>query len=69
MEKIDCMLTLLLPYIPGITADLGAKLSSVAARHGKPLIAYVPHVDKYAMMIEDLSSTAPPYPPPLRGRC
>ena len=67
MEKIDCMLTLLLPYIPGITADLGAKLSSVAARHGKPLIAYVPHVDKYAMMIEGFELNGAPVSPSIEG--
>ena len=67
MEKIDCLLTLLLPYIPGITADLGAKLSSVAARHGKPLIAYVPHVDKYAMMIEGFELNGAPVSPSIEG--
>ncbi len=67
MEEIDCMLALLLPYIPGITSDLGAKLSSVAARHGKPLIAYVPHVDKYAMMIEGFELNGAPVSPSIEG--
>lgn len=52
LPGIDCVLMLLLPYTPGITSDLGARLSSVYQRAGKVLIAYVPHVDKYEMMIE-----------------
>ncbi|MBA3011747.1 MAG: CoA-binding protein [Proteobacteria bacterium] len=51
-ENIDCILTLLLPYSPGISADIGAKLSQVARNEGKPLIAYVPHEDKYKIIIE-----------------
>ncbi len=51
-ENIDCVLTLLLPYSPGISTDIGAKLSQVARNEGKPLIAYVPHEDKYKIIIE-----------------
>ena len=51
-ENIDCILTLLLPYSPGISTDIGAKLSQVARNEGKPLIAYVPHEDKYKIIIE-----------------
>ncbi|MFC1884684.1 CoA-binding protein [Thermodesulfobacteriota bacterium] len=50
--EIDCVLILLLPYLPGITSDLGARLSQVYRREGKPLVAYVPHVEKYRMLIE-----------------
>ena len=52
MPEIDCVLMLLLPYTPGITSDLGARLSSIFQKAGKALIAYVPHVEKYEMMIE-----------------
>ena len=51
-EEVDCLLLLLLPYLPGITSDLGARLSMVFRQEGKPMIAYVPHVDKYSMLIE-----------------
>ncbi len=50
--EIDCVLVLLLPYTPGITSDLGARLSQIYRQEGKPLIAYVPHVEKYRMFIE-----------------
>jgi len=51
-EEIDCILILLLPYLPGITSDLGARLSQIYRQTGKPMIAYVPHVEKYLMFIE-----------------
>ncbi|MFH1156170.1 MAG: CoA-binding protein [Pseudomonadota bacterium] len=50
--EIDCILILLLPYSPGISADIGARLSHVYQREGKPMIAYVPKEDKYAIIIE-----------------
>jgi acyl-CoA synthetase (NDP forming) len=50
--EVDCVLVLLLPYTPGITSDLGARLSQIYRQEGKPLIAYVPHVEKYLMFIE-----------------
>ena len=49
---IDCIEALLLPYSPGISADIGAQLSQVALTEGKPLIAYVPNEDKYKIIIE-----------------
>ena len=52
MPEIDCVLLLLLPYVPGITSDLGARMSQVYRQEGKPLIAYVPHVERYRMFIE-----------------
>jgi len=51
-QGIDCVLILLLPYTPGITSDLGARLSQIYRQNSKPLIAYVPHVEKYRMFIE-----------------
>lgn len=51
-EEIDCLLILLLPYVPGITSDLGARLSQISRQTGRPMIAYVPHVEKYLMFVE-----------------
>ncbi len=52
IPEIGCVILLLLPYLPGITSDLGARLSNMYERAGKPLIAYVPHVEKFRMLIE-----------------
>ena len=51
-KNIDCILALLIPYSPGVSADIGAKLSQVARNENKPMIAYVPKEDKYKIIIE-----------------
>lgn len=51
-RNIECILALLIPYSPGVSADIGAKLSQVARNEGKPMIAYVPNEDKYKIIIE-----------------
>ncbi|HUL29586.1 MAG TPA: CoA-binding protein [Thermodesulfobacteriota bacterium] len=51
-REVDCLLILLLPYVPGITSDLGARLSQISRQAGKPMIAYVPHVEKFLMFVE-----------------
>lgn len=50
--EVDCLLLLLLPYSPGISSDLGARLSYVHQQTGKPLVAYVPHIEKYRILFE-----------------
>jgi acetate---CoA ligase (ADP-forming) len=51
-DDIECIIVLLLPYLPHVTMDLGAKLSLLYQQEGKPIVAYVPHVDKYRMLVE-----------------
>jgi acyl-CoA synthetase (NDP forming) len=51
-QAVDCVLVLLLPYSPGISSDLGARLGQTYQKKGTPLVAYVPHVEKYRMLIE-----------------
>lgn len=51
-RNIECIIALLIPYSPGVSADIGAKLSQVARNEGKPMIAYVPNEDKYKIIIE-----------------
>ena len=64
---IDCVLVLLLPYTPGVTSDLGARLSQIHRRTGKPLIAYVPHVERYRMLIEGFELNQVPVSPSIEG--
>jgi acetyltransferase len=66
-EDIDCILLLLLPYLPGTTSDLGARLSQVYYREGKPIVAYVPHVEKYRMLIEGFEFNRVPVSPSIEG--
>jgi acyl-CoA synthetase (NDP forming) len=67
VEEIDCVMLLLLPYLPGITSDLGARLSQVYRRAGKPLVGYVPHVEKYRMLIEGFELNRVPVSPSIEG--
>jgi acyl-CoA synthetase (NDP forming) len=65
--EVDCVITLLLPYMPGISMDLGARLSFVAIQMGKPLIAYVPHVEKYQIMTEGFEFNGVPVAHSVEG--
>jgi acetyltransferase len=66
-DEIDCIVFLLLPYIPGITMDIGVKLSQVCKKYKKPIIVYVPHVDKYNMMIDGFELNGIPASSSIEG--
>jgi acetyltransferase len=65
--EIDCIIILLLPYSPGITSDLGARLSQIYQKEGKPMVAYVPHVEKYRMLIEGFELNRVPVSSSIEG--
>ena len=67
VPEIDCVIILLLPYSPGITSDLGAQLSYVYQQEGKPLVAYVPHQEKYRMLIEGFELNNVPVAASIEG--
>ncbi len=66
-EEVDCILLLMLPYLPGVSSDVGARLSQVCRRTGKPMIAYVPHVERYRMLIEGFELNGIPVSPSIEG--
>jgi acetyltransferase len=65
--EVDAVILLLLPYSPGISMDLGARLSYVLRRDGKPLVAYVPHQEKYRMLIEGFELNNVPVSASIEG--
>jgi acyl-CoA synthetase (NDP forming) len=67
MPGIDSLIVLLLPYLPEVTSDVGARLSEVSRTEGKPLIAYVPHVEKYLMIIEGFELNRVPVSHSIEG--
>lgn len=67
LEDIDCVIMLLLPYIPEVTSDVGARLSQVYQEEGKPIVAYVPHVEKYRMIIEGFQLNNVPVSDSIEG--
>ncbi len=67
LPTIDCILLLILPYIPGTSSDLGALLSQVYLKEKKPLVAYLPHVEKYRMLVEGFELNRLPVSPSIEG--
>lgn len=67
MPEIDCIVVLLLPYTPGVTLDLSARLSQLPRQTGKPLIAYVPHVERYRILIEGFELNGVPVAHSIEG--
>jgi acyl-CoA synthetase (NDP forming) len=65
--EVDCVIALLLPYMPGLSMDLGARLSSVARQMGKMLVAYVPHVERYQILTEGLEHNGVPVARTVEG--
>jgi acetyltransferase len=66
-QEIDCVIVLLLPYSPGISSDLGARISQIFRGTGKPVVAYVPHLEKYRMLIEGFEFNQIPVSPSIEG--
>ncbi len=66
-DGIDSVIMLLLPYIPAVTSDVGARLSQIFRRTGKPLFAYVPFVEKYRMLIEGFELNGVPVSDSIDG--
>ncbi|MDD3643857.1 MAG: CoA-binding protein [Candidatus Krumholzibacteria bacterium] len=67
VDEIDVILMLLLPYIPEVTSDVGARLSQLYRTGGKPIVAYVPHVEKYRMIIEGFQLNQVPVSNSIEG--
>jgi len=66
-DEVDCILLLVLPYSPTTTSDLGARLGRLRAREGKPMVAYVPNVEKYRMLIDGFELNQIPVSPAIEG--
>ena len=54
MEKdyIHSIVLLLLPYLPRLSSDIGARIGQLVLEYNKPIIAYIPHVDKYGIFVD-----------------
>jgi acyl-CoA synthetase (NDP forming) len=50
-DTIDAALLLLLPYAPGISLQIGARVANVAKKHTKTVVSYVPNLEKYEVII------------------
>ena len=67
IKEIEALLMLVLPYSPGLSVDLGAKVSNPMHKRVKPLVAYIPHVEKYQMFIEGFELNRVPVSNSIEG--
>ncbi len=51
-DDIEAALVLTLPYTPMMTSFVGTRLGQVVKRYDKPVVAYVPNLAKYGMVLE-----------------
>ncbi len=66
-DYVDAVILLLLPYLPAISSDIGSRIATVAMQHQKPVITYMPHVDRYVMFIEGFESNGLPVAHSVEG--
>ncbi len=66
-DYIDCIILLLLPYTPGVTSDVGARIAELTTNYKKPIIVYMPHVDKYGIFIEGFENNGIPVAHSVEG--
>jgi len=54
MPKVEIVILLILPYPPLISMALGERVRLIARMHKKPIVAYVPRLERYRMIFEAL---------------
>jgi acyl-CoA synthetase (NDP forming) len=54
IEKIECIILLLLPYPPNISFQIGRRIANIVSSKRKPVVCFVPYVPKYSIIIESL---------------
>ncbi len=54
IERIECIIVLILPYTPSISFQIGRRIANTVSIEKKPLICFIPYVQKYGMIIEAL---------------
>jgi acyl-CoA synthetase (NDP forming) len=66
-DYVDCLILLLLPYLPGLSSDVGARLAVAFREFKKPVIAYLPHVEKYGIFIDGFEANGIPVAHSVEG--
>jgi len=54
IERIECIILLLLPYPPNISFQIGRRIANIVSTKNKPVVCFVPYVPKYSLIIESL---------------
>ncbi len=59
-DYVDCIVLLLLPYVPHLSSDIGARIAQLVMEYKKPIITYMPHVDKYGIFVDGFEANGIP---------
>ena len=54
MDKLECIILLILPYPPSISFQVGRRIANVVSQERKPVICFIPYIEKYSLIIESL---------------
>jgi len=54
IERIECIILLILPYTPSISFQIGRKIANRVTTDKKPLVCFIPYIQKYGLIIESL---------------
>ena len=54
IERIECIILLILPYTPSISFQIGRKIANRVSTDKKPLVCFIPYIQKYGLIIESL---------------
>jgi acetyltransferase len=54
VERIECIILLLLPYPPNISFQIGRRIANIVTSKKKPVVCFIPYVSKYSLIIESL---------------
>ncbi|MFX1274580.1 MAG: CoA-binding protein [Promethearchaeota archaeon] len=54
IERIECIILLILPYTPSISFQIGRRIANVTSQEKKPIICFIPYIKKYGLIIEAL---------------
>lgn len=54
IERIECIILLILPYPPNISFQVGRRIANVVLTKKKPVVCFIPYIPKYSLIIESL---------------
>ena len=53
-DKIEILITIVVPYPPRISIQIGRRISLIARKYDKPLVCFVPYIEKYDLIRDSL---------------
>jgi acetyltransferase len=54
LDRIECIIVLILPYTPSVTFQIGRRIANRVMHERKPVVCFMPYIEKYGSIIEGL---------------